>query len=63
MEWVVYFALLWCQVGMLKQNATPKQNSPHNPMMIGNSNVIPIGDCPLLLRKAYMLIVEIVEGG
>ena len=53
MERVVYFAPLWCQMGMLKQTATTKRKSPHSPMMIGNTNVIPIGDCPLLLRKAY----------
>ena len=46
---------------MFKQNATPKRKSPHNPMTIGNTNVIPIGDCSLLLKSVLtMLIVEIV---
>ena len=33
-----------CQVGMLKQNATPKRKSPHNPMVIGNTNTSSISE-------------------
>ena len=53
MQRAVYFAPLWCQVRMLKQNATPKQKSPHKPMTIGNTTVVSIGDYLLLLRKWY----------
>ena len=64
MERAVYFAPLWCQVGMFKQNATPKRKSPHNPMTIGNTD-IPDRSLSVASEKSVltMLIIEIVVDG